>query len=192
MEAIKVITALAEPVLPEATAKVWQQLGLGNIAQADLKNIAWRGLAAGTKLGEAAPLFPRAEKDTVTRMKDIEENRPQSALEQALASIPTVRVEPPTASSASKPAENADTTAPEADRSQSPRPLRALLGQLQPRQRPQPQARSPSTISPKSSCASHRSRSPSAYQGRQAAPPRSRPGHGDAPDPCRHCRILRA
>ena len=84
-------------MLPDAAAKVWLQLGLGDIAQADLKNIAWGGLKPGTKLGEAAPLFPRAEKDAVIRMKEIEENRPQSALEQALASVPTVRVEPSSA-----------------------------------------------------------------------------------------------
>jgi methionyl-tRNA synthetase len=116
-ESIRIITALVAPVLPEAVAKVWQQLGLGDIAQADLKNIAWGALKPGTKLGEPAPLFPRAEKDAVTRMKEIEENRPQSALEQALSSIPTVRVEPSTAST--KPAEQADTTAPEA----GPKPI---------------------------------------------------------------------
>jgi methionyl-tRNA synthetase len=114
-ESIRIITALVAPVLPDAAAKVWQQLGLGDIAQADLKNMAWGGLAGGTKLGEATPLFPRAEKDAVTRMKEIEENRPQSALEQALASVPTVRVETSSAApTLDKPAEQADTTAPEA------------------------------------------------------------------------------
>jgi methionyl-tRNA synthetase len=119
-ESIRIITALVAPVLPDAAAKVWQQLGLGDIASADLKDIKWGGLKPGTKLGEATPLFPRAEKDAVTRMKDIEENRPQSALEQALSSIPTVRVEPPAATvSADKPAEKADTSAPDA----GPKPL---------------------------------------------------------------------
>ncbi|HEX6495482.1 MAG TPA: methionine--tRNA ligase [Acidobacteriaceae bacterium] len=122
-EAIRIITALVAPVLPEAAAKVWQQLGLGDIAQADLKNIAWGTLKPGTKLGEPAPLFPRAEKDAVTRMKEIEENRPQSALEQALSSIPTVRVEPSAAAAPSEkavqPAEKADTTAPQA----GPKPI---------------------------------------------------------------------
>jgi methionyl-tRNA synthetase len=116
-EAIRIITALVVPVIPDAAAKVWQQLGLGDIAQADLKSIAWGGLQSGTKLGEAAPLFPRAEKDTVARMKEIEENRPQSALEQALASIPTVRVEPAPPAPAAP--EKADTTAPHA----GPKPL---------------------------------------------------------------------
>jgi methionyl-tRNA synthetase len=119
-ESIRIITALVAPVLPEAAAKVWQQLGLGDISQADLKDIAWGGLKPGAQLGEPAPLFPRAEKDAVTRMKEIEENRPQSALEQALASIPTVRVEPPAASLATdEAAEKADTSAPEA----GPKPI---------------------------------------------------------------------
>jgi methionyl-tRNA synthetase len=119
-ESIRIITALVAPVLPDAAAKVWQQLGFDNIANADLKNIKWGDLKPGTKLGEATPLFPRAEKDAVTRMKEIEENRPQSALEQALSSIPTVRVEPPAATvSPDKPAEKADTSAPEA----GPKPL---------------------------------------------------------------------
>jgi methionyl-tRNA synthetase len=102
---------------------VWQQLAHGQIAEADLKNIAWGGLRPGTKLGEPAPLFPRAEKDAVTRMKEIEENRPQSALEQALSSIPTVRVEPSAATAPpekpAQPPEKADTTAPQA----GPKPL---------------------------------------------------------------------
>ena len=161
-ESIRIITALVAPVLPDAAAKVWQQLGLGDIAQADLKNIAWGGLKPGTKLGEAAPLFPRAEKDAVTRMKEIEENRPQSALEQALASIPTVRVEPSATAPrrSTSPPKKADTSAPEA----GPKPITgappsapapaahaapSAPGQIAP-------ARSPSTTSPRSSCASRR------------------------------------
>ncbi len=73
-EAIRIITALAHPVLPEATAKIWTQLGLGDITTADLQTIQWGGLKAGTKLGELAPVFPRAEKDAIQRMQDIENN----------------------------------------------------------------------------------------------------------------------
>jgi methionyl-tRNA synthetase len=79
-EAIRIITALVYPVLPEAAAKVWAQLGLGDIQQANLKDLAWGGLKPGTKLGELGPIFPRAEKDAAQRMKDIEEsNTPQEA-----------------------------------------------------------------------------------------------------------------
>jgi methionyl-tRNA synthetase len=71
-EALRIITALVYPVLPEATAKIWAQLGLGDIAHADLKDVRWGQLVPGTKLGPLGPTFPRAEKDTVQRMQELE------------------------------------------------------------------------------------------------------------------------
>jgi methionyl-tRNA synthetase len=86
-EAIRIITALVYPILPDSAAKVWLQLGQGEIADAAKKSflteIAWGGLKAGTKFGEPAPLFPRAEKDTVERMQKIEEQNSKSAVEAA-------------------------------------------------------------------------------------------------------------
>jgi methionyl-tRNA synthetase len=73
-EALRIITALAYPVLPDATTKIWAQLGLGDIARADLKNVCWGQLKPGTKLGPSGPTFPRAEKDTVKRMHELESN----------------------------------------------------------------------------------------------------------------------
>ncbi|HTW80011.1 MAG TPA: methionine--tRNA ligase subunit beta, partial [Terracidiphilus sp.] len=86
-ESIRIITALVYPVMPDAAAKVWRQLGQGEIAdagrQAFLTKLAWGGLKAGTKLGEPAPLFPRAEKDAVERMVNLEEENNKSAVEAA-------------------------------------------------------------------------------------------------------------
>ena len=86
-EAIRVITALVYPVLPESAAKVWLQLGQGEISEAAkksfLKNLAWGGLKAGTKFGDPAPLFPRAEKDAVERMQNIEDQNNKSVIEAA-------------------------------------------------------------------------------------------------------------
>ena len=73
-EAIRIITALVYPVIPDAAAKVWAQLGLGDIHTADLKNLTWGGLKPGTKLGELGPVFPRADKDAITRMREIEQS----------------------------------------------------------------------------------------------------------------------
>ena len=80
-EAIRIITALVYPVIPDAAAKVWAQLGLGDIKKADLKNLAWGGLKPGTKLGVVEAVFPRAEKDAVARMKEIEEKNAPAAEE---------------------------------------------------------------------------------------------------------------
>jgi methionyl-tRNA synthetase len=89
-EAIRIITALVYPILPESAAKVWRQLGQGDISAAArsafLTNIAWGGLQAGTKFGEPAPLFPRAEKDAIDRMQNIEDKNSSSAIEAAAVS----------------------------------------------------------------------------------------------------------
>jgi methionyl-tRNA synthetase len=74
-EAIRIITALVYPVIPDAATKVWQQLGLGDISKADLKDLKWGGLPPGTKLGELGSVFPRAEKEAIERMKNFEEDR---------------------------------------------------------------------------------------------------------------------
>jgi methionyl-tRNA synthetase len=86
-EAIRVITALAYPVLPDAAAKVWRQLGQGEIGDAAkegfLKNLTWGGLKAGTNFGEPAPLFPRAEKEAIERMQNLEDENNKSVVEAA-------------------------------------------------------------------------------------------------------------
>jgi len=86
-EAIRIITAIVHPILPESTARVWRQLGLGEIEDAakngDLKQVAWGGLRAGTSFGEPAPLFPRAEKDAVERMQNLESENNLSAVAAA-------------------------------------------------------------------------------------------------------------
>jgi methionyl-tRNA synthetase len=73
-EALRIITALVYPVLPDAAARIWAQLGLGDIAHADLREVRWGQLAPGTRLGESGPIFPRAEKDTVERMNELEKS----------------------------------------------------------------------------------------------------------------------
>ena len=82
-EAIRVITALVYPVMPEAAGKVWAQLGLGDITQADLKDLKWGGLVAGTRLGVLGPVFPRADKSAVERMQAMEQENAKQAAEAA-------------------------------------------------------------------------------------------------------------
>ena len=77
-ESIRIITALLYPILPYTTAKVWTQIGLGNIEEAakngDLKNLEWGSLKPGTKLGPLSPIFPRAPKELIQIMTDMEQN----------------------------------------------------------------------------------------------------------------------
>jgi methionyl-tRNA synthetase len=72
-EALRIVTALAHPVIPEATAKIWAQLGLGDIRKVSLSELQWGQLKLGTKLGDVQPVFPRADKSTIERMQQMEE-----------------------------------------------------------------------------------------------------------------------
>ncbi len=89
-ESIRIITALLYPILPTATAKVWAQLGLGDIEAAAksgaLNNLSWGGLKPGTKLGALGPIFPRADKGLAQIMTDMEaaKNAPKSTLTDEL------------------------------------------------------------------------------------------------------------
>ena len=74
-EALRIVTALAHPVIPESTAKIWSQLGLGDIAKVRLDKLAWGQLNIGTKLGKVEPVFPRADKSTIERMQQMEQER---------------------------------------------------------------------------------------------------------------------
>jgi methionyl-tRNA synthetase len=75
VEALRIVTALTHPVIPEATARIWSQLGLGDIKQLDLRQLAWGQIPNGTKLGKVEPVFPRADKSMIERMQQMEQQR---------------------------------------------------------------------------------------------------------------------
>jgi methionyl-tRNA synthetase len=92
-EGLRIVTALAHPVLPKATQKIWAQLGqaepLGGV-QLDL--LSWGQLKPGTKTGKPEGIFPRVDKsETIARIE---------AMEQEQNKAP----EPPASAAASTPA----------------------------------------------------------------------------------------
>jgi methionyl-tRNA synthetase len=109
-EAIRIITGLVYPILPGAAAKVWRQLGQGEIADASknsfLTRLAWGGLKPGTRFGEPAPLFPRADKDATERMQNLEDENNRTVVESALqkASAPQSAPEAPSSALSVEPA----------------------------------------------------------------------------------------
>jgi methionyl-tRNA synthetase len=48
-----------------------------------LQSLTWGGLKAGTRFNEPAPLFPRAEKDAIERMQNLENGNNASAVDAA-------------------------------------------------------------------------------------------------------------
>ncbi len=102
-EALRIVTALAYPVMPDATAKIWMQLGLGDIKKLDLSELTWGQLPLATKLGEIHPVFPRADKSAIERMQKMEEEQRSTPVAEAEPTTPvpmTMQTNAPLAESA--------------------------------------------------------------------------------------------
>jgi methionyl-tRNA synthetase len=88
-ELLRIVSALAHPVLPASTAKVWTLLGLpGSVDAVELDGLRWAQLAPGTQLGKAQTLFPRVEKnEAIERIEAManEELNPTPAAKPAAA-----------------------------------------------------------------------------------------------------------
>ena len=87
-EALRIATALTHPVIPDATTKIWSQMGLGNIMKVPLGDLAWGQLPLGTKLGTISPVFPRADKSAIERMQQMEEQQRGPAVEEVKQAAP--------------------------------------------------------------------------------------------------------
>ncbi|HLI76354.1 MAG TPA: class I tRNA ligase family protein, partial [Acidobacteriaceae bacterium] len=86
VDSVRYLTGELYPYLPYATARVWSQLGLGDIHEAaklgKLAKLDENGMTSGTRLNVAslAPIFPRADKGLAQIMIDMEDARnPPSA-----------------------------------------------------------------------------------------------------------------
>ena len=80
-EGLRIVTALAHPVLPQSTQKIWRQLGqtepLGGV-QLDL--LSWGQLKPGTKMGKPEGIFPRVEKsEAIERIEAMEQEQNKAA-----------------------------------------------------------------------------------------------------------------
>jgi methionyl-tRNA synthetase len=73
-EALRIVTALLYPILPQSTPKVWAQLGMKDpIESVRLSNLKWGQLSAGQKIGEVVAVFPRLEpKPAIDKMRELE------------------------------------------------------------------------------------------------------------------------
>src|SRR5215813_3784010 len=81
-EALRIVAALVHPVIPDSTGRIWNQLGLGDVSRFALADLKWGQLPLGGKLGKVEPVFPRADKTTIERMQQMEQegsNQPSPA-----------------------------------------------------------------------------------------------------------------
>ena len=73
-EALRIATALLAPVLPQATPKIWAQLGMTEpIESVRFDSLEWGGLQPGQRIGEVAAVFPRIDaKQAIPTMRELE------------------------------------------------------------------------------------------------------------------------
>jgi methionyl-tRNA synthetase len=92
-EVIRVVTVLLHPMLPEATEKIWRQLGCAEPLGAQrIDQLSWGTLAAGQKIGKTEAVFPRLDKaEAIQKMEQLDQQvaREQAALMGKKEAAPT-------------------------------------------------------------------------------------------------------
>jgi methionyl-tRNA synthetase len=74
-ETLRLVIVLAHPVIPDATQKIWEQLGQpGRIEDVRIDQLQWVGLKPGTRIGKPEAVYPRVDKeDASERIAQMEE-----------------------------------------------------------------------------------------------------------------------
>ncbi len=79
-DALRLVTALLAPVMPEATGKIWRQLGQSSdLSSLTLDTLAASTLTVGEKIGKVEPVFPRVGKEeTIQKIVQLQEQSSQT------------------------------------------------------------------------------------------------------------------
>ena len=89
-EGVRLVTALAHPILPQSTEKIWRQLGMSEpLSTLQLDSVAWGQLKPGTKIGKLEGVFPRVEKsEAIERIEAMEQEQNKAQEQKAAADTP--------------------------------------------------------------------------------------------------------
>ena len=93
-EGLRITALMAEPVIPIAAEKIWDQLGLSDFKSALLADAVWGGLPDGIQTKKGDPIFPRIEVEEAKEEKaapavkeEKKEEKKEAAPEEALPQI---------------------------------------------------------------------------------------------------------
>jgi methionyl-tRNA synthetase len=75
VEALRIISVLAHPVIPDATKKIWQQLGRQELLEDQrIDKVGWTTVPGTTRIGRLEAVFPRVDKEEaserISKMED--------------------------------------------------------------------------------------------------------------------------
>ena len=72
-ETLRIVTALAYPVIPQSAEKIWSQLGITTpLKDSRVADLHWGHAEGNQKLGVVQAVFPRADAKAIVKMKEHE------------------------------------------------------------------------------------------------------------------------
>ena len=113
-EGLRMVTALAHPILPQSTEKIWRQLGLTEpLSAIQLDLLTWGQLKPGTKIGKLEGVFPRVEKsEAIERIEAMEQEQNKVQEQKVTAADTAANPAAAGAGAATAPAPAAPASAP--------------------------------------------------------------------------------
>jgi len=94
-ETLRWLCVLLYPVMPEATGKIYAQIGLSeDVSKTNPENLAWGELKVGNKIGETEGVFPRLDKTKI--MSEIENSKQTANIQPEIEKIPANDAKPST------------------------------------------------------------------------------------------------
>ena len=87
-DALRCVTVLAHPVIPDATEKIWRRLGgQGRLSEERINRLMGGTTVQGTRIGKADAVFPRVDKQQLSgRIEAMEQEIRNPAVKAAAAS----------------------------------------------------------------------------------------------------------
>ncbi len=106
LEALRFITALLNPVLPDSTANIWTLLGLsGNPSECNPETLEWGQLPSGNKIPEVKALFPTLDREKIMVEIEKEKEKKKMSEENTTQPAPVAEAKPTTPEPVATPAE---------------------------------------------------------------------------------------
>jgi methionyl-tRNA synthetase len=113
---LRIVLVLAHPVIPDATQKIWEQLGqAGKVADVRIDQLQWSGLKPSARISKPEAVFPRVEKKEAMERIEAMENEirnPGAVAPAASTSTPAGGATPAGASTGAVAGAAAATAAP--------------------------------------------------------------------------------
>jgi methionyl-tRNA synthetase len=89
LQSLYLVTGMAHPVIPEATQKIWEQLGQqGKLADVRIDQMQWGGLKPGTRIRKPEAVFPRVDKEEASERIEVMEQEIRNPSAAAPATTP--------------------------------------------------------------------------------------------------------